>query len=47
METIGIGIAGMGFFSLIGTLYEERPENSMIVISIALIALGFFIASFA
>ncbi len=47
VEAIGVAIAGLGIFNLIGTLDNERPEDSMIGISIILIALGFFIASFA
>ena len=46
LELIAFAIAGSGIFCLIGTLNNERPEDSMIGISIILIALGFFIASF-
>tara|TARA_B110000459_G_scaffold76021_1_gene85505 strand:+ start:622 stop:765 length:144 start_codon:yes stop_codon:yes gene_type:complete len=47
METIGIGIAGLGIFALVGIFLEKETNSGIVGISIALIALGYFIASFA
>jgi len=47
VEAIGVAIAGFGIFGFMGAIDDEKPDNTMIGISIILIALGFFIASFA
>ena len=47
IEAIGIAITGFGIFGLIGTLSDDKPDNTMIGITISLIVVGFFITSLA